>query len=341
MSYDIKIAKDESKWENAVDQFNENSIFLSWNWSEFEKNQGEHFWRYAVYNEADEIVGLLPIKLVQALRGRYLHLRHAPALDWGNQELVAAVNEFLMKFTKKNNAFFFRISPLIGDNESNRELLKNYGFKPATAHMVDAEKTLVIDLTKSEDELLSYMRKNTRYNIRKSKREGISVKNVGDLSLFNEFVDIYRDTVKRQGWVAYSTDYIKAEYEMFAKDDMSRMFVAYYKGNPIAASIFLFYKNEVVYHHSGSYTKYRDLPSSYAIQWAIIKYAKEQGFKKYNLWGVCEKDDKDHPWYGLSLFKYGFGGDVRDMVHARDYIVLPLAYATRLYEWGEKKLRGY
>jgi lipid II:glycine glycyltransferase (peptidoglycan interpeptide bridge formation enzyme) len=341
MSYDIRVVNDKHKWEKAVDEFDFTSPFLSWKWAEFEQSQGEEFFRYGVFDGDDDLVGLLPIKVVKAKRGKYLHLRHAPAIDWNDGDLVGAVNEFLIKKTREHSCYFFRVSPLIKANDDNRQLLGKYGYKKATSHMVDAEKTLVVDLTQSLDELQSNMRKNTRYNIRKSDREGIEVRNVGDLSLFGQFRDIYRDTVKRQGWTAYSTEYIKAEYELFAQDDMAEMFVAYHEGNPIAASIFLFYKDEVIYHHSGSYTKYRDLPSSYAIQWAIMKYAKEHGYKTYNLWGVCDKEDKDHPWYGLSLFKYGFGGHVRDMIHAHDYVVSPLSYVTRIYELVEKKVKGY
>jgi lipid II:glycine glycyltransferase (peptidoglycan interpeptide bridge formation enzyme) len=341
MSYKIKIAKDKKVWEDFISGLEYSSVFLSWVWAEFEKGIGSEFFRYAIYDDEDHMVGVLPVKVVRALRGDYLHLRHGPVIDWNNKKLAQKVLDFLKQMTHKHSCSFFRISPLIKDESQNRALLQEYGFLSSTAHMVDAEKTLIIDLTKSLEDLKKDMRKNTRYNVRKSKREGIEVRHVGDLSLFDEFTEIYKDTVERQGWSAYSVSYIKSEYEVFSKNNMARMFVAYHDNQPIAASIFLFYQDEVVYHHSGSLTEFRDLPSSYGIQWEVMKYAKKQNYKKYNLWGVCEKEKKEHPWYGLSLFKYGFGGKVRRMIHVHDYIVRPFGYLTMVYTWLENKLRGY
>ena len=114
-----------------------------------------------------------------------------------------------------------------------------------------------------------------------------------------------------------------------------------YKGEYISAAIFIFYQGQAIYHHSGSLSKFRDIPSTYLLIWEAVKYAKKIGMKEFNLWGVCEAQDFSHPWYGLSLFKRGFGGNERRFVHAQDLIVDPLAYVTRIYEFIESKLRGY
>ncbi|WKZ31199.1 MAG: peptidoglycan bridge formation glycyltransferase FemA/FemB family protein [Candidatus Dojkabacteria bacterium] len=341
MMYSIKKLNDKEKWDEVASRFDNATFVLSWNYGEFEKSLGAVFDNYAVYDSNDSIVGLLPIKHVKALRGRYLHLRHAPLIDWENRELVAAVLKFLKKMAVKGAWQFVRISPLLSNTPLHNDLLKECKLIPATAHAVDAENTLVLDLSKSEDQLLAEMRKNTRYYIRKAEKMGIKVVSTTGMENFEQFWEIYQDAVSRNKWTAYSRNYIQKEFELFAKDNMARMFFTLYENKPIAAAIFIYFNGHSVYHHSGSLTQFREVPSTYLLQWEAIKYAKSAGMRIHNLWGVSPENQKEHPWYGLSLFKRGFGGSEVQTVHAHDMIVYPFAHATRVYENLENKRRGY
>ena len=52
---------------------------------------------------------------------------------------------------------------------------------------------------------------------------------------------------------------------------------------PLSAAMFMLYGDEVVYLFSGSDEQYmKEYNAQYAIQWYMIKYAAEHGYKKYN-----------------------------------------------------------
>jgi lipid II:glycine glycyltransferase (peptidoglycan interpeptide bridge formation enzyme) len=37
------------------------------------------------------------------------------------------------------------------------------------------------------------------------------------------------------------------------------------------------------------------------------------------LWGIARKESKEHPWYGLTQFKKGFGGQLIKLPPTTDY----------------------
>ena len=63
---------------------------------------------------------------------------------------------------------------------------------------------------------------------------------------------------------------------------------------------------------------------------------KNGGKKFYNMWGVVEEDDKKHPWWGLSLFKRGFGGVELNLMRAKD---LPLKRIKYFVNWAIETIR--
>jgi lipid II:glycine glycyltransferase (peptidoglycan interpeptide bridge formation enzyme) len=337
---EIKKIENKKIWDGVLEKFDYTTMFLSWEWSEFERSNGADFENWGVF-DGEDFIGLLPVKIIKARRGKYIHLRHAPLIDWKNGDVVEVVKDFILNKVKQTNTHFARISPLLSKTVENESLLKDLGFVPSLTHATDAELTVVVDLEQSEEEIMKNMRKTTRNLVRKAQKMGLTVKHSDDFSLFEDFKKVYLDTVERQGWNAYSIDYIKREYQIFSDNGKADMFVSYLDGDPISASIFIKHHNQVIYHYSGSVTKYRNVPSAYLLHWEAIKHYKNLGFTLYNFWGVSPEGNKKHPWYGLSLFKRGFTKKELEFVHAHDLVVNPFAHLTRIYELLEAKIRGY
>lgn len=336
-----KIIEDKNIWEDFVLGSNYNvSFFHSWNWGEFEKSLGKEVVRYGFYHN-DRLVGVAQIVFVNAKRGRFMHVRNGPIFDWENIELAQDVIKTLKKIAKDKNVDFVRISPLIKYSPQDEKKLSKLGFVKNQTHDVDAEITWVLDLEQPEEQILSGMRKNTRYSIRKAEKDEVKIVKSTDIKDLKAFYEVYEDTVKRQQWHAYNYDYLAKEFEIFNKDNQIKIYLAEYNGKIIAASLFIYYGKEVYYHHSGSLTEYRKIPASYLIQWESISDAKKLDYKTYNFFGIAREDDVDHPWYGLTFFKKGFGGYERRSIHAHDLPIRKKYWLTYYYEMFEKKRRGY
>lgn len=99
--------------------------------------------------------------------------------------------------------------------------------------------------------------------------------------------------------------------------------------------IYMIYNKEILSLFGGSYDKYKEFLSFYTIHWELIKYAKKNGFTKYNFYGISGdfKDTKDE-LYGLYDFKRGFGGNVEEYIGEFDLITNKFMYLLYKYGYG-------
>ena len=181
---------------------------------------------------------------------------------------------------------------------------------------VQPSKTLVLDLTKSEDELLGKMHPKTRYNIRLAEKKGVRLEEAG-IESFDKFWELMGQTSDRDDFRLHGIDYYKEMIKLDHRQggasgtggtggtgkDFIKLFFAKYKGKAIAAGIFSFFGNTATYMHGASSDENRNLMAPYSLQWEAIKLAKAKGYKYYDFFGIDEKK-----WPGITRFKKGFGG---------------------------------
>ena len=71
-----------------------------------------------------------------------------------------------------------------------------------------------------------------------------------------------------------------------------------------------------------------------------MEEARKRGCTRYNLWGIVEKDEVNHRFYGVSEFKRSFGCEEFRYTPAHDMILKPLKYQlTKAVENARKKKR--
>lgn len=90
--------------------------------------------------------------------------------------------------------------------------------------------------------------------------------------------------------------------------------------------LFLIYGNEVLSLHGGTLDDVMQFQSAYTIHFAGVRHAVENGYKRYNFYGITGDFRKENPLYGLYLFKKSFGGHVVELIGEFDYIISPFWY---------------
>ena len=272
-----------------------------------------------------------------ARRGRYLEIPGGPLLDWSDTEKVKQAFAKIAELAREHRCVFVRLRPQLLNTPENRELLDGLGLKKSPMHL-HAEHTVIIDLTKSEDELLKNLRRQTRYEVRQAAKKGIIVERSNSEEIFREFHSVQLTTAKRQNFVPPSLKELLAEREAFG--DHAQIYTAYTDKEPIAYGLILRSGDEAEYFEAASTDLNRKLPGAYALQWQVIKDLKKQGVKRYNLWGIAPPGAKHHRYSGVTTFKTGFGGDLVEFVPAHDLVIKPLQYQKdKLIETVRKKRR--
>lgn len=337
---EIKVEEitNKSTWEQFVLSYSGANFLQSWNWGEFHQNLGKREKRVGFY-ESEKLIGVMLCIVEKAKRATYLTVPGGPLINWSNEDLVKTFRKTVEIIAKEETCSFVRIRPQILENEKSAKLFSGLEFKSAPMHL-HAELTRQLDLTKSEEQLLSEMRKTTRYEIKKALKLNIKITASKNMDDMDEFYKLQKETAKRQGFVEFDKRFLKEQFKVFVKDDQVILYTAYLGKKKLAQAFIIFYGQEADYHYGASTLDGRKYPGAYLIQWEAIKEAKKRGLMRYNLWGVSPEGDINHRFHGVSVFKRGFGGEDVEYLHARDLIINLIAYKiNQAIELTRKKLR--
>lgn len=309
----------KSTWET----FLENSFsfdypfFQGWNWGEVEKKLSFPVNRLGYFNDS-QLVGVLQLVEIKAKRGHYLYLRHGPLMKEYSSELLAFILSDVKTKAKKLGASFLRLSRFPKTQEAAL-FFQEARFMRSALQTSDAEVCWVLDITKSEEEILKNMRKSHRYLIKKSQTLPITIVKTKEPQELKKFLPLYKKLSLRKHFVAHKG--VIEEFETFTKDNEEVLFLAEYDNKIIAGAMIAYVGNTAIYRHSASDDAFKHIPASYLIQWEAIKEAKKRGKTVYNFWGVAPENQPNHPWKNITLFKTGFGGSYEQYLPTLD---LPL-----------------
>lgn len=208
------------------------------------------------------------------------------------------------RVAKENRALFVKLEPNVEvSDQKTKKGLESCGFKEETWSL-QPTKTIVIDLTPSEEELLAKMEKDTRYSIRKSEREGVVVEKSTDI---DEFLSLHKETSKRQGFWTSEKD-SRTLWETLPEGNKTLLFAK--KDGKILAGAFLSFYGDIAYYYEAASSDHRrDLLAPYLVVWESMRLAKEKGCKKFDFEGIFDpRISATKGWKGFTHFKKGFGG---------------------------------
>ncbi len=122
---------------------------------------------------------------IEKVDNTFIYLKKLPILGWyAKIQHPAFLNDKIINaIEKKYHPFQFSIEP---SNNNQAKLLIKLGYKLSKSASLPT-KTLVIDISKSENELLKSFLQKTRYNIKLSQRKNIKVELSKDIYSFSKF----------------------------------------------------------------------------------------------------------------------------------------------------------
>ncbi len=287
---EVKIIDDKTKWNNfLLNQPTQTGIFLqSAEWLDFQEKSGRKIYRLGLFDEQKNVQAACGvIQNLLPLGKKYFYIPRGPIGE------PTALTDEIKKIAQKEGAVFLKIEP-------PAELPLPNSFR---AGSVQPRQTLVLDLKKSGDELLSAMHEKTRYNIRLAEKKTLVLKN----GVIEDFWKLMEETTARDKFHAHPKKYYEKMLENVSGDGKNEMRVAlkvvYFENHPTAAALVGYFGDTATYLHGASSHEYRNLMAPYFLHWEIIKETKNLGYKFYDFWGIDEKK-----WPGVTRFKKGFGG---------------------------------
>ncbi len=116
---------------------------------------------------------------------------------------------------------------------------------------------------------------------------------------------------------------IKSQQESIAKkiESLTADVNEYGDKKIIAGGWYMLYAKEVVYLFGASYKPFMKYNSQYLLQYEMIKYAIDNGYDKFNFYGIDGNFNENSKNYGLFDFKRGFNADVHELIGEFDLII--------------------
>ncbi len=338
----------DAAWDAFVERRADGHALQTSAWAALKSRFGWSAGRVAILDGEQIVAGasVLFRKLPLGL-GTFAYAPKGPLVDWDNAPYVSTLFDGLDALCRAHRAFALKLEPDLEENDEGRTTKDESTWLPSDirpSSPVQPQRTILLDLTKTEDELLATMHQKTRYNIRLAARKGVVVREgtEDDLPAFYALTQV---TGARDGFGVHSADYYRAALELFAPRGWARLFVAEVhetgiEPTPVAAIMVFAFGNKAWYMYGASGDEHRERMPNYALQWEAIRWAKARGCALYDLWGVPDKDEatlemqylkRDDDLWGVYRFKRGFGGRLVRYVGAFDQVYSPLLYRAFLF----------
>lgn len=198
------------------------------------------------------------------------------------------------------------------------------GARLSTGSAVQVPDTVLLDIARTEEEILAGMKPKWRYNIKLAGKKGVTVSDEGE-DACPTFHSIYRETAERDRIAIHPESYYRALFAA-ARGSETKMglWVARHEGEAIAAIVTAFRRDRALYLYGASSGRKRALMPAYALQWEAIRAARLAGCVEYDFFGIPPDDDPSHPMAGLYRFKTGFGGRIAHRAGSVDMAYIPI-----------------
>lgn len=338
----------------ALDELDSGNILLQTAfWGRFKSLFG---WEAHAYRWCWGSQGGSLLVLVRCLPGglRMAYVPHGPILPEYMQvgeisSLLADLAKNLMRFLP-SGCFMVRFDLMGGVRGSLGQVERaelpslDVPFR-AAPYRVQVPDSVILNLERGEDVLLSEMHKKTRYNVRLAMRKDVRIRclrGTEALDVLPLWYQIYRETAQRDGIALHEESYYHRLFveagRVHGEGFGFRLYMAYHDGEALAGIIVSRCAYRFTYLYGASLSRKRELMPNYLLQWRAICDAIAEGGRDYDLNGIPPSGRSSHPMHGLWRFKTGFGGEVHHFLGAWDYPCRPFLYG--LYAVAER-FRGW
>lgn len=208
--------------------------------------------------------------------------------------------QYIHVLVVKHRAYQIVIEP---KNTNHQILITNYGFRQSRNYFVPS-KTVQINLTKSEKQLLKEMHYKTRYNIRKTQSSKLKVQKSKDINLFANFWQ--GCALKQRGMFIPQKKEIRKIYKAFEKK--ADLIFVLHSNEPVAGILLLHAEKISYYMYAASSNLGKKLFAPTLAAWEAIRLSKKKGSRIFDFEGIYDNRFPLNSWLGFTRFKKSFGG---------------------------------
>ena len=158
---------------------NGGSFLQSWEWGSFQQKSGKEVARVCVQEDGRILLTAQIMRYSLPFGKSYIYIPYGPMVSKNADNPPELIDFFVSELRQSNiigkGIIFLKIEPdenftpdltVVGLNKSDKD--------------IQARETLILDISKPEEELLAQMKQKTRYNINLARRHGVEIISIDD-----------------------------------------------------------------------------------------------------------------------------------------------------------------
>jgi lipid II:glycine glycyltransferase (peptidoglycan interpeptide bridge formation enzyme) len=289
--------------------------------------------------------GLVLLRQVPKVKKFLAYLPEGPVIDWGSDDLAGWLVP-MTEHLKGTGAFGIKMGPLvarrrwsaatvkgaIADGSAKRlsdvppddedptaarvaATLAGLGWRPPASDegFAAGQPQFVFQVPlagRDEEDLLRSFNQLWRRNVKKADKSGVDV-TLGTESDLPDFHRLYLETAERDHFTGRPLSYFQRMWAAMTAEDPQRLrlYLARHEGDLVAATTLVQVGRHAWYSYGASSTAKREVRGSNAVQWRMMRDARESGAEVYDLRGITDTLAEDDSHFGLIQFKLGTGGE--------------------------------
>lgn len=301
MDFKIEISKDvnEDQWNLDLIKNGSATVYQIPQWSNiYKESYNSRPFFITVKNAKNETVGQLSIIIhddifwtnsntFSKILGIKMKLR--TVLNWfygpiihdedNYQKILSLILNGLDKISRDNNVIMIRGSVPPQTKNNNDQQFIEHGYEKQNW------ATYITNIEQNEEKFYNDLNKSTRYDIRKSEKNGLEFVIADDVSLAIEFSKL-KDMSRRENGEKSSINekFIKKRWKNLNENKFAKLFIAKYKGDVIAGVYCIFLNGNVIQHSVVNSQK--NLEAGTFLTWNIIKWCIKNKMKTFDVAGV-------------------------------------------------------
>jgi lipid II:glycine glycyltransferase (peptidoglycan interpeptide bridge formation enzyme) len=219
-------------------------------------------------------------------------------------EAIAAVREALAR----ERCASLLCDPEAPEDPAIRASLARAGVRSSPV-FVQPRRTLLMDLSKGDEELFAAMRKKTRQYIHKAERAGVVTEESRDI---DRFMKVLSAVGQRDRFAIRSREYFGTMLSAFG--DRALLMFARLGAEDAGAMLLVRMADRAWELYGGWSGAHAEARPFYLLKWRAMLRMRQLGVRRYDMYGLA--DSADDPLAGVENFKLGYGGEIVEWIGA-------------------------
>ena len=322
MSLHVNISSeiDENEWNEDLSKSTGSTVYQTYNWQKLYREAfGSKPVFISITNENGIVVGQLACLIHEKMQvtdtnslskkignllglGTSLWWYHGPIIhDKDNSnEILEIILSTVDKIAQDNNVINIRgISSPLTEQFPTRTF-EEFGYN------AESRLTFIVDLNQTTDDLYNSLKKDPRYYIRKSEKEGFDFEIANDIEGLERFQDLKIESKKRGGKkYVRNPEFYRKHWEIMQNNGYEEWLLAKDDGKIKGTILTLLFNGNVIQHALANSPE-KELVGTF-LTWNTIKWAQKMKYRTFDFAGV-DPSPKTEKEKGIYFYAAKFGG---------------------------------